>query len=272
MENKSVPKDLFPAHEARQYYYRKTDCIAVTINDANCICWHDEGTGPLADRPEEAYRWRKKPVPIDKDAPEEFYTALERELKQKQPNDSVFVKTLILDALIKYFGERPQIDTMDRRVVFEAGFVRGYQKGAGGTRQSVQLDLDAAVSRFLGWKLPDDFAPDCYVSFDRERIMQYANLWPVGTNLLNAIQAKDMLAYCLQDSLFGCITVPEGYKLLKDSTIEERSWSEDAEHENGNYYNTCACCQRQFVGYKRRAHCKVCSTEPNDGEQVSDCK
>lgn len=49
------------------------------------------------------------------------------------------------------------------------------------------------VDRFLGWKLPSDFGPDAGISFDRE----YGEKWgmPVGTNLLNADQAKEMLEY-----------------------------------------------------------------------------
>ena len=57
--------------------------------------------------------------------------------------------------------------------------------------------------------------------------------------------------------------VPEGWKLLKDSTHDERSYPEDAEHENGNYYCTCINCGRQFNGYKRRAICKVCADPAN---------
>jgi hypothetical protein len=54
--------------------------------------------------------------------------------------------------------------------------------------------------------------------------------------------------------------VPKGWKLLKDSTHEERSWREDAGHENGNYSNACCECGRMFLGHKRRVICKVCST------------
>lgn len=54
---------------------------------------------------------------------------------------------------------------------------------------------DEMVGRFLGWKLPQDFAPDCYVSFDKERAAEV--LWPTGTNLLHAGQVKDMLNHVL---------------------------------------------------------------------------
>ena len=53
--------------------------------------------------------------------------------------------------------------------------------------------------------------------------------------------------------------VPDGYKLLQDSTHDERSWPEDYDHENGCYMNTCVHCLRGFLGYKRRGICKVCA-------------
>ncbi len=37
-------------------------------------------------------------------------------------------------------------------------------------------------------------------------------------------------------------------------------WTEDFTHENGNYWNVCATCERQFVGHKRRVTCKLCAT------------
>ena len=57
-------------------------------------------------------------------------------------------------------------------------------------------------------------------------------------------------------------TVPQGWKLLKDSTLDERSWPEDYKYENGNYQNSCFECGRMFNGYKRRVMCKVCSEAP----------
>ncbi len=54
----------------------------------------------------------------------------------------------------------------------------------------------AMIDRFLSWRLPDDFAPDCYVTFDRDRA-KANNGWPIGTNLLTAEQALAMLAYVL---------------------------------------------------------------------------
>jgi hypothetical protein len=58
-------------------------------------------------------------------------------------------------------------------------------------------DVKAAVDRFLGWKLPQDFAPDAGISFTPST---HPLGWPVGTNLLSADQAKEMFTHCLQDA------------------------------------------------------------------------
>ena len=61
--------------------------------------------------------------------------------------------------------------------------------------------------------------------------------------------------------------VPSGWKLLKDSTFDERSWHEDKEQENGNYSCECVQCQRQFVGHKRRHICRMCAATPHVQEE-----
>lgn len=55
---------------------------------------------------------------------------------------------------------------------------------------------DAMVSRFLSWRLPGTFWPDCYISFDRASADEYRS-WPTGTNLLDASQARAMLEHVL---------------------------------------------------------------------------
>lgn len=60
---------------------------------------------------------------------------------------------------------------------------------------------DEMVTRFLGWKLPADFNPDCGVSFKQTH--SESGPWgpqkhePIGTNLLNADQARAMLEHVL---------------------------------------------------------------------------
>lgn len=59
-------------------------------------------------------------------------------------------------------------------------------------------DLDAMVSRFLRWRLPDDFAPDSGISFTPISNPAWTHdTWPIGTNLLTAVQARAMLEYVL---------------------------------------------------------------------------
>lgn len=71
------------------------------------------------------------------------------------------------------------------------------------------------VNRFLGWKLPEDFAPDCGIMFDRNIPASYDG-WPSGTNLLTATQARAMLEYALQSVSVTAQAqpVPEGWYLV----------------------------------------------------------
>jgi len=59
--------------------------------------------------------------------------------------------------------------------------------------------LRKAVDKFLAWKLPEDFHPDCGISFDGrgKDARGYDKGWPVGTNLFTADQALAMFRYCL---------------------------------------------------------------------------
>ena len=54
--------------------------------------------------------------------------------------------------------------------------------------------------RFLRWPLPDDFSPDCGISFEPMRNVgtRYEGRHePVGTNLLNYSQAEAMVRHIL---------------------------------------------------------------------------
>lgn len=89
------------------------------------------------------------------------------------------------------FGDDPEID--DRSL--EEAAVVGYSSDTKATKQVAVTD--EMVSRFLGWKLPQDFYPDCYVTFDREKASASQASWPSGTNLLHAGQARAMLEHVL---------------------------------------------------------------------------
>jgi hypothetical protein len=54
------------------------------------------------------------------------------------------------------------------------------------------------VDRFLMWKLPADFNPDNGISFDRRLGTSTDQVRaPVGTNLLSAAQAKEMVRHMI---------------------------------------------------------------------------
>lgn len=51
------PATAEPDKLLRQYFHRVNDCRAKTSKDADCICWHDEGKGPV---PDAKHTWRHK--------------------------------------------------------------------------------------------------------------------------------------------------------------------------------------------------------------------
>ena len=56
------------------------------------------------------------------------------------------------------------------------------------------IDIDKMVNRFLQWDLPQDFNPDAGIEF----IPPENPAWhPIGTNLLNADQAREMIVFLL---------------------------------------------------------------------------
>jgi len=60
--------------------------------------------------------------------------------------------------------------------------------------------IERMVNRFLQWKLPENFNPDGGISFKiirNENTQWPAKNEPVGTNLLDAIQAEEMVRYML---------------------------------------------------------------------------
>lgn len=58
------------------------------------------------------------------------------------------------------------------------------------------------VDRFLCWKLPENFNPDCGISFKREHSEQGPSgpqkYEPVGTNLFDAEQARAMVLHMIE--------------------------------------------------------------------------
>lgn len=64
-----------------------------------------------------------------------------------------------------------------------------------------EAQIKHMVDRFLWWLLPEDFNPDCGISFKREfneHMDHPGRHMPVGTNLLTAIQAEAMVRHMLE--------------------------------------------------------------------------
>lgn len=80
---------------------------------------------------------------------------------------------------------------------------------------------DKMVDRFLSWKLPEDFHPDGGISFSPYFNVEYnakqgnppQRHEPIGTNLLNADQAKAMLEHVIGSALQS--EMPETNVVLK---------------------------------------------------------
>jgi hypothetical protein len=71
--------------------------------------------------------------------------------------------------------------------------------------------IDRMIDRFLGWKLPKTFRPDAGIKFTpsngmtRDEAFDKPGWWPIGTNLLTADEAKQMLQHVaapIADHLF----------------------------------------------------------------------
>lgn len=77
------------------------------------------------------------------------------------------------------------------------------------------------VDRFLSWKLPKGFCPDAGISFKPTKPYEgdeYGNSWwPIGTNLLHAAQAEEMVRHML-----GLSNKP-GNSAAVDHSATERS-------------------------------------------------
>jgi hypothetical protein len=58
-------------------------------------------------------------------------------------------------------------------------------------------EVKVAVDRFLGWKIPTTFSPDCHIHFDRASADLQGVSWPTGTNLFNAEEARTMFEHVL---------------------------------------------------------------------------
>jgi hypothetical protein len=113
---------------------------------------------------------------------------------------------------------------------------------AASTIQSRLDYLDATVDRFLQWRLPDTFAPDCGISFTP---LNHPNSWPTGTNLLTAAQAKDMLRHVLAAHATQADALAQEAKRLSSMVAAAK-----VDANNARTSESCAARQREAQSYQ----------------------
>jgi len=79
--------------------------------------------------------------------------------------------------------------------------------------------IERMTNRFIGWKLPDDFSPDCGITFKKQHDFIHPKFGvqiynPIGTNLFTVEQAKAMFEYCLADESEKALAPPSGYCIV----------------------------------------------------------
>lgn len=63
-----------------------------------------------------------------------------------------------------------------------------------------QMQIEHMVARFLNWRLPEEFYPDCGISFEGtyKGMSGPVKHEPVGTNLFSGVQAEAMVRHMLE--------------------------------------------------------------------------
>lgn len=94
------------------------------------------------------------------------------------------------------YGNHGQISTRPDEAdrARESGAKVYEYRAASPAAEAVAIVTEQMLTRFLGWRLPIDFAPDAGISFKPPTNPDW---WPVGTNLLTAPQARQMLEHVL---------------------------------------------------------------------------
>ena len=65
----------------------------------------------------------------------------------------------------------------------------------GRTDMLTENQIKHLVDRFLGWHVPENFAPDAGITYTRLSYQHSADTMPSGTNILDATQADAMVRY-----------------------------------------------------------------------------
>lgn len=92
-----------------------------------------------------------------------------------------------------------------------------------------------AVNRFLGWPLPDDFAPDGGITFTPPMRSVVAT-WPTGTHVFTADQARKMFEYALAE-----LEAQPAQSVPDEKTLQDAPMNYDNEQASAWAcgFNTC---------------------------------
>ena len=104
----------------------------------------------------------------------------------------------------------------------------------------MQIDIKKVVDKFLNWKLPKDFNPDAGISFKpgyNEHTDHPMRHEPVGTNLFDADQAKQMFEYVLSDY----ISQPGEVEVEVEGGQEEDESNRKCQHLEKAFEKTFNC-------------------------------
>ncbi len=100
--------------------------------------------------------------------------------------------------------------------------------------------IKKAVDAFLGWHLPHNFSPDAGIVFDPlyNKGTPYQNRHdPVGTNLLDADQARDMFEACIPERVFVEATTENAALKARVAELEAQMpvWVKGYPPKDGEY-------------------------------------
>ena len=110
--------------------------------------------------------------------------------------------------------------------------------------------IKSMVNKFLSWKLPTNFYPDAGISFTPKYNVgtpYERNHEPIGTNLFDADQARQMFEYCCAEELTKSEAAArqqgfeEGKQAGRDEVLnKQRVWCEVHGYGCGCNESTCS--------------------------------
>ncbi len=100
----------------------------------------------------------------------------------------------LYDWLLNGSGEEPELVKFGPKD-WPAQVTRGSQPAYATRTITTENQIKHMVERFLMWKLPEHFNPDCGISFDQSYRSDHG---PVGTNLFDFVQATAMVRHMIE--------------------------------------------------------------------------